>query len=107
MLVQGEEAAEKRSNAASFGGSATAATNDVSEAVARFSGEHLKGCSDLKEFLASAEAAARAASVELSAAAAQALKEVTMGGGRGTLVQLFFFFFAHLVCFPYAEPIVA
>ncbi|CAN0246722.1 unnamed protein product [Pylaiella littoralis] len=75
---QGEEAAEKRSNAASFGGSATAATNDVSEAVARFSGEHLKGCSDLKEFLASAEAAARAASVELSAAAAQALKEADL-----------------------------
>lgn len=81
--AQAEEAAEKRTNAVSFGDNATAATADMSEAVARFSDKHLKGCGDLKEFLGKAEAAARAASGELSVAAAEALKEVKMDSGGG------------------------
>ncbi len=48
----------------------------MSEAVARFSAEHLRGCGGLREFLAAAEASAREASGGLSAAAAEALKEV-------------------------------
>eukprot|EP00903_Cladosiphon_okamuranus_P005834 g5775.t1 len=72
---QDQEAARKRSGAASFGGNATAAASDVSEAVARFSGEHRRGCGDLKGFLVKAEASARQASRGLSAAAAEALQE--------------------------------
>lgn len=78
---QDAEASQKRSNAASFGNNATSATRDVSDAVARFSGEHVRGCGDLKRFLAEAEMAAKAASGGLSAAAAAALKEVR-GDGR-------------------------
>ncbi|CAM9924291.1 unnamed protein product, partial [Ectocarpus sp. 6 AP-2014] len=75
---QEEEAAGKRSNAASFGETATAATKGVSEAVSRFSGEHAKGCGNLKGFLSRAEEAAKAASWGLSAAAAEALKEADL-----------------------------